>query len=332
MSVHHPALPAVPDYPTDAPHAQELEAARQLFERELASPEEEWEDQGEREGVHLWRKADPNVCLHAVPTVKGETVVQGVTSDAFLGGVVQLPGMRKLWDPRFEDGHQLARYSRSSYAFYTTMKGMGWLVYPRDIVGIQKNYGGEVNENGERMVVQTSIEEPERAPEQKGKTRATLKLSGWKLTPDGEDLKVTYIVNIALNGSIPTAMVSMVATETPLCTGRARDVYYQHGYAPFVRLIPPMQELSIVFQTETFSDPPALPDDPHPREYRCVFTTGSTTGESFEMEYDVKRMYKEGVVVKIEGAGVDAEDDGQGRVRVTTTEAGKDVTVALSPK
>jgi hypothetical protein len=60
------------------------------------------------------------------------------------------------------------------------MKGMGWLVYPRDIVGIQKNYGGET-ENGERTIIQTSVEETELAPEQKGKTRATLKVSGWSL-------------------------------------------------------------------------------------------------------------------------------------------------------
>lgn len=34
-----------------------------------------------------------------------------------------------------------------------------------------------------------------------------------------------YIVKIALNGSVPMPMVTMVATETPLCTGRARDVF-----------------------------------------------------------------------------------------------------------
>lgn len=89
--------------------------------------------------------------------------------------------MRKLWDTRFVEGFQLARYSRTSYCFYTEMKGMGWLVYPRDIVGIQKNYGGET-ENGERMIVQTSVDEPELAPAQKGKTRATLQVSGWKLS------------------------------------------------------------------------------------------------------------------------------------------------------
>ncbi|PRQ76919.1 hypothetical protein AAT19DRAFT_12337 [Rhodotorula toruloides] len=149
--------------------------------------------------------------------------------------------MRKLWDQRFESGHMLARYDRTSFAFYTVMKGMGWLVYPRDIVGIQKNYHPEDgSEKGERMIVQTTIEEKEWAPEQKGKTRATLTVSGWRFTPVGDDLKVTYIVKIALNGSMPIAMVSMVATETPLCTGRARDVYYQCASPPSLPVLPLM--------------------------------------------------------------------------------------------
>lgn len=88
--------------------------------------------------------------------------------------------MRKRWDARFESGHMLARYNRVSYAFYTEMKGISWIVYPRDIVGVQKNFrSNEVN--GEIMVVQTSIIEDELAPPQHGKTRATLTISGWQL-------------------------------------------------------------------------------------------------------------------------------------------------------
>ncbi|GAA5870478.1 hypothetical protein JCM16303_002019 [Sporobolomyces ruberrimus] len=330
MSVERPTRPAASDYPNTFAHSKKLEEAKELFEKELASPESEWEDQGEREGVRLWKKVDPEN-PYAVPTVKGETIVEGVTSDAFLGGVIQLPGMRKLWDGRFVDGFQIARYSRTSFCFYSEMKGMGWLVYPRDIVGIQKNYGGET-ENGERTVIQTSIEETDLAPEQKGKTRATLKVSGWSLIPEGDNLRVVYIVNIALNGSMPYAMVNMVATETPLCTARSRDVYYEHGYAPFVRLTPASEEPSIIFQTEAFSDPPAVADDAHPREYRCGITTGSKTGESFEIEYDTKRMYKEGINVATEGEGVDVEDDGKGRVKVTTKDSGKNVTIVITPK
>jgi len=145
----------------------------------------------------------------------------------------------------------------------------------------------------------------------------------------------------------------MLATETPLCTGRARDIYYERefttilshslcysnrlvpfvdGYAPFIRLTPPSGEPSIIFQTESFSDPPGVAGDPHPREYRCVLTTGSKTDETFEIEYDTKRMYKEGISVTVEGEGVEVTDDGKGRVKVTTKESNKEATVVISPK
>jgi len=90
--------------------------------------------------------------------------------------------MRKLWDARFQDGHMLARYDRTTFAFYTVMKGMSWIVYPRSICGAQMNVEPEDGDpQGERLVIQTSVDEPEWAPEQKGQTRATLTLSGWQL-------------------------------------------------------------------------------------------------------------------------------------------------------
>ena len=62
MSVQRPSRPAVSTYPDTSAHSNELEAAKQLFEKELASPDDEWEDQGEREGVKLLKKTDPEVC------------------------------------------------------------------------------------------------------------------------------------------------------------------------------------------------------------------------------------------------------------------------------
>lgn len=69
---------------------------------------------------------------------------------------------------------------RHTYTFYTVMKGLGWLVYARDIAGAHKNYRSD-KPGGEICIVQTSVEEPEKAPEQSGKTRATLSVSGWQL-------------------------------------------------------------------------------------------------------------------------------------------------------
>lgn len=99
------------------------------------------------------------------------------------------------------------------------MKGFGWVVYPRDIVGAQRNYRS-AEENQEIFVIQTSVQEDELGPEQSGKTRATLAVSGWHLKPQVDGLKVTYIVKISLNGSIPSAMVNKIAMEIPSCIGR----------------------------------------------------------------------------------------------------------------
>lgn len=44
--------------------------------------------------------------------------------------------------------------------------------------------------------------------------------------PVGDGLEVTYIVRIALNGSIPRTIVDKVAAEIPTCVGRARDTFY----------------------------------------------------------------------------------------------------------
>jgi hypothetical protein len=55
---------------------------------------------------------------------------------------------------------------------------------------VQKNYRSS-GKNEEILIVQTSVEEPELAPEQSGKTRATLTISGWQLLPQGDDLKVS---------------------------------------------------------------------------------------------------------------------------------------------
>lgn len=148
-----------------------------------------------------------------VPTVKGTAKIPNCTSEQFLS-VIQLAGFRKRWDPRFESGHMLARYgpcfflptlqnlrkisncsktpelesypfiiirySRLSYCFYTEMKGISWLVYPRDIVGANRNIrSNELNQ--EIMVVQTSVVEDTLASNQSGKTRATLSMSGWEI-------------------------------------------------------------------------------------------------------------------------------------------------------
>lgn len=90
---------------------------------------------------------------HGVPTVRGTCFIPEVTTDE-VAATLQLPGMRFLWDSRFDGGRMLRRfepkngervgsaiseffrrYNFHTFTFTTAMKGQGWLVWPRTIVG-----------------------------------------------------------------------------------------------------------------------------------------------------------------------------------------------------
>jgi hypothetical protein len=111
---------------------------------------------------------------------------------------------------------------------------------------VQKNYRSE-KLNQEISIVQASIEDPE-YPAASGKVRAKLTGAGWRLKcayaipsfgtfeltcahrPVDDNVELSYLVKISLEGSIPGAMVQMVATEIPTCTGRVRDALYSRAY------------------------------------------------------------------------------------------------------
>ncbi|KWU46637.1 Bet v1-like protein [Rhodotorula sp. JG-1b] len=323
VTIQEPALPAVPDYPVASPWTDRIDHTRQEFLDELAT-QDGWIDLGEKHGVRLSKKYRDND-TNPVPIVRGETVVEGVEPYAFLAGVVQPPGMRKLWDPRTEAGMMIKRFSRQEVLFYAVTKGKRFIASPRDLAGIQKDY---VEPDGSCMIVQTSVDDAD-LPEQAHMKRATLSLSGWNFKPEGPNTRITYIFQIALNGSIPNAVVALATTETPLCTGRARDLFYERGHAPYVRH-ENGREPSVIFQTESVTL------DHDAREYRCTVTTGQRIGDSFEIVYDRHRMYQPegGIQAAVEGSlgAVELEDDGKGVLQVKTKAAGETLTIVIRPR
>ncbi|SPO23307.1 uncharacterized protein UTRI_01985 [Ustilago trichophora] len=220
--------------PIPSEYAAALEKAKAQFaEQNDPSKESEWEDAGEREDVKLFKKTNPDNA-YDVPIVKGVTIVENATPSQVLA-VIQQPGMRKKWDPRFDAAAQLERYGPQQFLFYTYLKSPSYFVWARDIVGVQEN---TVHNNGERItVIQTSVDADQYVDEagsySKSRTRATLEVSAWDLVKQGNDTKLEYVVKIHLNGSLPTSVVSMVATETPMCVGRVRDIYYSAGHLPY---------------------------------------------------------------------------------------------------
>lgn len=235
MTLDLPSPQRQTDYKTiPAQYEEALKTAKAQFEEQNdPSKESEWEDAGEREDVKLYKKLNPENASD-VPIVKGVTVVENATPSQILA-VIQQPGMRKKWDARFDNANQLERYSAQKYLFYTYLKSPSYFVWARDILGVQENI---VSENGDKItVIQTSTTADEYVDEagsySKSRTRATLEVSAWNLIKEGSNTKLEYVVKIHLNGSLPTSVVSMVATETPMCVGRVRDVFYTFGHLPY---------------------------------------------------------------------------------------------------
>ncbi len=77
-------------------------AAKLLAEQTDAANEDEWADAGVQQEVQLHRKDNPDNA-YDVPWVRGVATIEGA-SPAQVLATVQLPGMRKKWDPRFDFG------------------------------------------------------------------------------------------------------------------------------------------------------------------------------------------------------------------------------------
>ncbi|KWU46635.1 Bet v1-like protein [Rhodotorula sp. JG-1b] len=316
MSLVQPPTPAVDNYPAASPYAYQIQTSRERFLKEISS-DDGWTELGEKQGVTLSKK---NIEGNPVPIVRGEAVVENVEPWDFLAGVIRAQELRKQWDSRYETGVYLQRFSQSEVVFHALTKGTRFVAAPRDIVGVQKDF---VEPDGTYIVVQTSIE-TDLAQELPKTTRATLNLAGWQFKPEGANTRVVYLVQVALNGSIPSMLANAVANETPLCVGRARDVFYKHGFAPHLKFRGDEKAGGIVYQFENY--------EPDAHKYICTISTGSAPGDSIEILYDTNKVYTSGVKVTVDGdaSAVAVEDNGQGVVRVESKEAGKTVTIVLS--
>lgn len=74
------------------------------------------------------------------------------------------------------------------------VRGMGWIVSPRDIVGCQDTI---FDDDGTVWRVQCSVNDSAKPPVS-GKVRATLTVAGWVLRPNEQGIDVTYIVKSKL--------------------------------------------------------------------------------------------------------------------------------------
>jgi len=250
--------------------------------------------------------------------------------------------MRKKWDPRLDSGHAIERYTQSSFQVYSVMKSPSYFIWARDIVCMQETAYAADGSSAEML--QVSVEDEERLPEKgsyaKSRTRATVELSAWSLEKEGENTKLSYIVKVHLNGSIPTSVVQMLAVETPMCVGRVRDVFYQTGYVPYELVAnntsgeyADHQSVSVL---QLFDDGDGTEATSGERRWTAQYL--GTGKDTVHIAYDGQRMYPAGVHVEVQGdaaAAVTVNVDEQKKlITLEVAEEAKDKNfdVVVTPK
>lgn len=226
-----------------------------------------------------------------------------------------------------------------SLLHYFFRKSPSYFIWARDIVAVQESYWKEAETK--MQLIQVSVSDEDRLPEdgsyQKSRTRATVELSGWVAEKVEEGTKLSYVVKVLLNGSIPSAVVASLAQETPMCVGRVRDVYYEHGHAPIELTTRNSTLVKSDFKTTAITQ--VFEDENGEKTWTGHYASNGP--DDLSILYDGKRMYIGGVNASVQSkdgndvSGVHATIDEQNnivKVKVESLEKGKTFEVAITPK
>ncbi|KAJ3333809.1 hypothetical protein HDU76_003286 [Blyttiomyces sp. JEL0837] len=188
-----------------------------------------WDSQGEKSGVRIHTMVVEGVAL---PIVRGDGVIEGGFTLQEAYGVIRNSHCRKTWDPRYDHGESLEHFNIDEALGYSVQKGT-FPVAPRDLVTILFNR----RVPGKLYYVAASVADPTAPTEGRGRVRGDLAVAGWILSerPGGQPgLDATYIVQIDPKGTIPSSLVKLVQTQTPLCISAVSSYLNRQGPIPFL--------------------------------------------------------------------------------------------------
>lgn len=170
-------------------------------------------------------------------------------------------------------------YSKHETLFWGKVK-TPWPISPRDMSATSlKGFSQD-----ECYYVMTSVED-QAVPLVSGCVRSHLYISGWKIHKTEAGIALTYITQVDLAGSIPTAFVKSVQQQVPLCAGLVVKYAQDYGFPPTVTV-----DGDAEFKSENF--------DHAKREY-----TANVEGTGNSKWLISKKMYPNGVKVSLIGSG-----------------------------
>ncbi|KAI9472316.1 MAG: hypothetical protein EXX96DRAFT_583616 [Benjaminiella poitrasii] len=221
-----------------SPHAETARNALARLKKLAEESLDEWNFTQEKDNVKLYNKVEND---SPFVIVRGETFLEGHEfTPQQVASVATLPGCRVIWDEKFDTSDIKEMYNKYESLFWSKVK-TPWPISPRDMSATSLR----VMSADECYVVMTSVED-EAIPEVSGCVRANLILSGWKIVKKETGVALTYITQIDLAGSIPTAFLKSIQQQVPLCAGSVVRYITQYGFPPIT------SECTAEFKRESF--------------------------------------------------------------------------------
>jgi hypothetical protein len=133
-----------------------------------------------------------------------------------------------IGDDKFDVAELKQMYNINEALFWSKVK-TPWPISPRDLSAASLR---EMSEDTSYTVM-VSVED-DSIPAVSGCVRSNLFISGWKVYKVDGGVAITYITQIDLAGSIPTAFLKSVQQQVPLCAGSVIKYIKDHGFPPVV--------------------------------------------------------------------------------------------------
>ncbi|KAI8336953.1 hypothetical protein BC941DRAFT_502487 [Chlamydoabsidia padenii] len=197
-----------------------------------AKPEGDWQLTGEKNGVKLYAKKpeDPNEPM----IYRGDYLYKGAshlrTVDMTTPSIFS--SSRRVYDSRFEGSEIRLIRSRYSSISYGQSKAV-WPITPRDFSTLTlRDVTDDVTYFGLFSVVDDEINPPV-----EGYIRGKMVCTGWKISRVSNGMMITFINQLDLCGSVPTAVAKSTLQQMPLCTYKLAQYHDKYGFPPSMSLV-----------------------------------------------------------------------------------------------
>ncbi|CAI2168483.1 3292_t:CDS:2 [Funneliformis geosporum] len=162
-----------------------------------------------KSGVAVYSK-DGSYGDDKVPIFMSEHIVENFTPHAIFAVI----GMRKLWDPWYDEGNLVENLDNTTSLTYMTMQALAG-TRTRDLSLVEKI---EYTSDGTIYFATTSVQTP-KVPLVIDRIRAHLNLNGWVIKPISKHplrTKLTYILQSKVGGWVPSVVARRYLIRRPL--------------------------------------------------------------------------------------------------------------------